>query len=556
MRRLHRSFFPAAIPALMGTLVAAGACVLAPDGGEAPPSDAPRLLEKLGDHRHPISIRSPLGQRYFDQGLILVYGFNHEAAVRAFRAAAELDPECAMCFWGVALALGPNINAPMGPEAGRQAWAAMEEARRLAPGATPREQAYIAALARRYAAEPPSSRASLDLAYAQAMREVHRRFPDDLDAATLLAEALMDLYPWDYWTDEKQPREYTEEILALLESVMEREPDHPGANHYYIHATEEHFPERAVPAAERLSALGLETGHLVHMPSHIYWRVGRYDDALEINRRASAADESFFSWCRAGAFYRAAYYPHNLHFLWAAASAEGRSDIALSTARKLAAATRDQVASFDFLEEFLSIPTLTLLRFGRFDAVLGEPAPDEARPYLTGIWHYARGIALLRTGQLQSAEQELAATRRVAAGDAAQQLVLAGGTASAADLLAIGVAHLEGELRAAQGRDAEAIAALERAVALQDRLVYMEPPPWYFPTRQALGALLLERGRAAEAEAVYREDLAQYPGNGWSLFGLSRSLRGQDKASEADWAERGFQTAWARADVELAASRF
>jgi hypothetical protein len=292
------------------------------------------------------------------------------------------------------------------------------------------------------------------------------------------------------------------------------------------------------------------------MPSHIFWRVGRYDDALEINRRAAAADEAFFSWCRAGPFYSAAYYPHNIHFLWAAASAEGRSAIALTAARKLEAKTASHVEEFPFLEEFMSIPTLTLVRFGRWDAVLGVEPPSPQHRYLAGIRHYARGMARVRTGELDAAQVELDLLEAVAREPASETLILAGGTASARALLAIGSAHLTGELALARGDRDRGFAALERAVALQDALTYMEPPPWYFPTRQALGAALLEAGRPVEAEAVYRADLEQYPRNGWSLYGLARSLEAQDEVEESRWTEEGFRNAWARADVELAASRF
>jgi tetratricopeptide (TPR) repeat protein len=319
---------------------------------------------------------------------------------------------------------------------------------------------------------------------------------------------------------------------------------------------EEYFPEKAVPAADRLGTLAPDAGHLVHMPSHIYWRVGRYDDALEINQRAAKADEDFFSWCSAGAFYQALYYPHNVHFLWAAASAEGRSEIALTAARKLASKTRDGMGEMAFLQEFVAVPMQTLVRFGRWDAVLGEPRPAEEQRYLMAIWHYARGVALVRTGDLVAAEVELEALRAVAAEEGSAALVLAGGTASARSLLEIGVAHLDGELRAARGDLDGAAESLAGAVARQDALVYMEPPPWYFPTRQALGAVLLDAGRADEAAEVYRKDLDQYPRNGWSLFGLSQSLRATGRDAEAEWAEQGFRAAWARADVELAASRF
>ncbi|MDJ0847543.1 MAG: hypothetical protein QNK04_04075 [Myxococcota bacterium] len=548
---------PRRLVASIVVLALVGACQGGP--ASAPPEageDAPRLLEQLGDTHFPITTSSPRAQRYFDQGLTLTYGFNHDAAVRSFAAAARLDPGCAACQWGIALALGPNINAPMGPEAGREAYAAVQRARALEAGATDKERALIAALATRYAAEPPAERASLDLAYAEAMQEVRRDHPDDVDVATLTAEALMDLTPWNYWTSEAEPREHTPEVLRLLEFALERRPDHVGANHYYIHATEEFFPEKGEGAADRLGALDLEAGHLVHMPSHIYWRVGRYEDALDINRRAAAADEAFFSWCRGGAFYRAAYYPHNVHFLWAAASMEGRSQIAISTSRKLEAATADRVDQFDFMEEFMSIPALTLARFGRWDAVLGTPRPDPARRYLTGIWHYTRGLALVRGGRLADARDQLGSLRVVSREEATKSLVLAGGTTSASVLLSIAAAHLEGEHHAASGRSKRAVASLERAVEEQDALAYMEPPPWYFPTRQALGAALLESGRADEAEAVYRKDLEQYPANGWSLYGLARSLEAQGRSADAQWAEGGYRTAWARADVELTASRF
>ncbi|HEY5656374.1 MAG TPA: hypothetical protein VIY27_01160, partial [Myxococcota bacterium] len=439
---------------------------------------------------------------------------------------------------------------------GRRAYAAVQEAVRLARGADERERAYIAALALRYAQDPPQDRAELDRAYADAMRLVHQGDPLDVDAAVLFAEALMDLYPWNYWTDEGKPREHTQEIVALLEGALERAPDHVGANHYYIHAVEEFFPERGVAAAERLGTLAPDAGHLVHMPSHIFWRVGRYDDALEVNRRAAAADEAFFARCRAGAFYSAAYYPHNLHFLWAAASTEGRSAIALTAARKLEAKTANRVGELPFLQEFMSTPILTLVRFGHWDAVLGAAPPDPQHRYLVGIQHYARGMARVRTGKLDAAQIELEQLDRVVQDPASEALLLAGGTASARRLLSIGSAHLTGEIALARGDADAGIAALERAVELQDELTYMEPPPWYFPTRQALGAALLDAGRPADAEAVYRADLKQYPSNGWSLHGLAQSLEQQEKTDESSWTEEGFRNAWARADVELITSRF
>ncbi len=525
-------------------------------GRDAESPVPPRLLEGLGSQSHPVETRSPRAQRYFDQGLILIFGFNHEAAIRAFEEALRLDPKCAMCRWGIALALGPNINAPMGPGAARRAILELEHARELvADSNRAREKAYIAALASRYAKQNPEDRSGLDRAYADSMRELHHADPTDVDAATLFAEALMDLYPWAYWTPDAQPREFTQEIIDTLEAVMERAPEHVGANHYYIHAVEEFYPEKGEVAADRLGDLAPDAGHLVHMPSHIYWRVGRYQEAAEINQRATAADERYFAWCRPGAFYRAAYYPHNIHFLWAAASAEGRSDLALMSARKLAAATRPRAKEVPFLQEFVAIPMLTLARFARWDALLAESRPDESEIYLTGIWHYSRGLAEIRTDAKASAIESLAQLRLISQDGEATRLIMAGGSASAARLLEIAAAHLEGEIALAEGRSKAAIAALETAAELHDALPYMEPPPWYAPPRQILGALLLGAGRSSEAEAVYREDLRQYPKNGWSLLGLAQSLRAQGEEAKADWAQRGFEAAWARADIELAQSR-
>ena len=551
---MRRSSFVWLVTAGLALATSCAPAAQDPDGSAAP--DRPRLLTGLGDQHHPITTTSELAQRYFDQGLILVFGFNHDAAVRSFEAGLAEDPGCAMCAWGIALALGPNINAPMGPEAARQAFAAAELAKQLAPGVSARERAYIEALLPRYGAEPLEDRSPRDRAYAEAMGKLHEADPSDTDAATLYAEALMDLTPWNYWTDEAEPREHTEETLDLLEGVLAVQPDHVGANHYYIHAVEEHYPDRAVPAAERLGDLAPDAGHLVHMPSHIFWRVGRYDEATELNQRAAAADEAFFATCRAGTFYRALYYPHNIHFLWAAAAAQGQSSVALTSARKLEAKTADQIAQFDFLEEFATVPILTLARFGRWDEVLGTPKPPAELVYLTGVWHYTRGLAQIRKGEFEAARSELAQLVNSARSERARELIVSGGIASVESLLGVARAHLAGELAAAENDYASAIAQLNAAVDAQDALAYMEPPPWYFPTRQALGAVLLDAERPAEAEAVYRVDLEQHPRNGWSLFGLAQSLRAQNKASEAEWAEKGFAEAWANADVQLEASRF
>ncbi len=522
----------------------------------APAAKPPELLTGLGSHHRLVNTSSPEAQRYFDQGLALIYAFNHDAAIRSFDYALTLDPACAMCAWGKATALGPNINLPLGPAAAEDAYAAGQLALSLSKDATPVEQELIAAVAARYTPAYSADRAALDLGYANALRAVRKSHPADVDVAVLTAEALMNLYPWSYWTRDAEPREHTLELLALLEWAMQQEPTHIGANHYSIHALEEHFPEKAEPMADRLRDLAPDAGHLVHMPGHIYYRVGRYQDAASVNVAAIASDEAYFARCRPGDFYRAAYYPHNIHFLWAAAATEGQSAEALATARSLAAKVEPFHTELPLVEEFTAIPVLTLVRFGRWDAVLGEPAPPAARPYQSAIWHYARGVAFVRTKRAPEAEAELAALRAAVADKANEELLLAGNTATAASLLAIAEAHLEGELAAARGDTKAAVAALERAVSLQAALTYMEPPPFYFPTRQALGAVLLAAGLANEAEAVYRADLDEWPKNGWSLFGLSRALAAQGKQDEAGWTEQGFARAWARADVTLEASRF
>jgi tetratricopeptide (TPR) repeat protein len=549
--------------ALLVAVIGLGSCEpmrsSAPEDAKAPAAEAehaPKLLAGIGAHRHPIATKSQTAQRYFDQGLVLTYGFNHYGAIDAFREAARQDPDCAMCWWGIAYAYGPNINMPMSPEGATEAWRALGEARARLDHASAAERDYIEALAKRYVADPqPATRTALDDAYADAMKAVHEKYPDDLDAAALYAEALMDRHPWDYYTDDGAPRERTEEAAAVLESVMKRNPWHPAANHFLIHIHEEFAPEKAEAAADRLVSIAPDAGHLVHMPSHIYWRLGRYQDAWRVNELAVSSDVAYLTWCRTIPFYAALYLNHNLHFIWAAASAQGRSEDAIIAARRLETnIPRDQLASFPPLEDFLSIPIVTLLRFGRFDAVLAEPRPAPELRYATAMWHYARGTALARLGKADAAAAEAQAFAAIADDPAWETTIWMEGPL--ARRLAVARAHLAGEIAAARGDLPGAIAELEAAVAAQDRVNYTEPPAWYFPTRQALGAVLLQAKRPADAEAVYRKDLAQYPKTGWSLFGLQQALAAQKKTADARWAEKGFVEAWKRADVKLTASRF
>lgn len=533
---------------LLAILMVVAACQksVVEEGRTAP------LFEKMGEYSHPITTDSELAQQYFDQGLKLAYGFNHAEAVRSFKEAARLDPEAPMPQWGVALALGPNINKPMDDKDVPAAYSAVQKAMALSKNGSEVERALVAALSQRYAAEVVESRDSLDLAYADAMREVVKQFPEDLDAATLFAESLMDLIPWDYWLEDGQPKPETKEILATLESVLERYPDHPGANHYYIHAVEaSNAPERGEPAADRLGDLVPDAGHLVHMPSHIYLRIGRYNDATEANVRAAASDESYIAQCNAQGFYPALYYPHNIHFLWFTSGIEGRSAMSIDASQRLVKnVSRERVQEWPSMETFLAIPLFTLARFQKWDDVLAQPKPPEGFKYETAMWHYTRGLAFAGKGQLAEAKAQyavldsLSKTETIAA---LEQPFFYGATlvSIANDILAGKVAGMEGEI------DAQ-LKYLRTAVENQDGLPYMEPPYWYYPVRQTLGAALLAADKPAEAETVFREDLEKTPRNGWALHGLVESLKAQQKTKAAAAAKKRFEKAWEMADFTLA----
>jgi tetratricopeptide (TPR) repeat protein len=519
------------------------------------------LFDGLGNHHHPIGSEVPGVQTYFDQGMVLAFGFNHAEAIRSFRAAQRLDDDCAICFWGEALASGPNINvtsngkAVMSREERVAAHAAVAAALDRLDHASAKERDYIAALATRYSANPEEERAAQDLAYVDAMRELAARYPEDDDVQALFAESLMNTMPWDYWLDADEPRPGTVEVLTALETVMERSPHHPLALHLYIHAVEaSSTPERAEPAADRLAGLVPGSGHLVHMPAHIYWRVGRYDDASAANVLAAQVDEAYIASCNAQGFYPAAYYPHNIHFLWAASSMAGRSAVALEAARKVADnVALEQIEAFPTVELFKTIPILTLVQFGRWQEVLDQPMPAAGLDYSTAITHYARGVALANLGRPGEARGEHAAL--VPLRDSVKVTFLDSVDYPASHLLEIADHLLLGETARAEGDLGAAVGHYEAAVARQDELPYMEPPFWYYPSRQSLGAALLEAGRASAAEAVYRQDLAQYPRNGWALTGLALSLEAQGRDDEAAEVRKKLAVAWAKADVELTSSR-
>lgn len=538
---------------ILALLMAGCASVSTPKGAAVP------LQQDLGQWHHAITTTSPWAQRYFDQGLRLTFAFNHAEAIAAYEQAMKFDPTCAMCEWGIALALGPNINMPMDAGAEKHAYDAIQKTLALADQASEPEQAYIRALAKRYGAEagaePGIVRAARDSAYADAMREVAKQYPKDVDAAVLFAEALMDKQPWDYWTREGEPRGGTVEIVSTLESALAAAPDHPGACHFYIHAVEASpNPGRAVPCAEKLPGLMPGAGHLVHMPAHIYIRVGRYHDALERNVRAVEVDEHYIEGRHPSGVYPMMYYPHNIHFLWEAASIEGQRAVALKAAGKLAAHLPESaVRETPQLEAFFPITLFTWARFGLWGEILNAPAPPEDFHYATGIWHYARGLAFTEKGQFTRAQAELDLLRSIAAEMPKERMV---GLNSASVLLRIAANVLAGELAAAKERVGEAIERFESAIADEERLTYEEPPAWYQPVRQFLGAVLFEAGMFAPAEAVYRRDLEKNPENGWSLYGLMQSLQAQKRTEEAAAVEQRFKQAWARADVTLPASRF
>ena len=513
---------------------------------------APRL-HNLGMHTFPVSTRNPLAQQYINQGLNLAYAFNHAEARRSFREAARLDPELAMAYWGQALVLGPNINAMMEPNEEPQALEIVQQAKSLMKNASPREQALINALAKRYSGQAGQREAN-NKAYAEAMREVHQRFPDDADIAMLYVESMMDLRPWGYWMLDGQPYEGTAEIVALTEEVLRRNPKHPGALHMYIHLIEPtSTPERAEQAADTLLTLMPTAGHMIHMASHIYQRVGRYADSMKSNQLAIAADEDYITQCHAQGLYPMVYYPHNIHFLWFAATVDGQSKTAIQSAREVASKISDEVLkAIPLTAVFRVTPYWALARFGHWQEILAEPAPPSTNLFLTGSWHYVRGLALVATEQLQQAEQELESLRKIMADPLLDGPLLSKNTTKT--VLSAAPEVLAGEIAAARGQFDQAITHLEKAVRLEDALVYTEPLEFHLPPRLALGAILLKSGRADEAETVYWEDLRRNRNNGWALYGLQQALRAQKKDERVIAAR--FEQAWARADVKLSASRF
>lgn len=513
------------------------------------------LFDTLGTHTHRVTTKSPDAQRYFDQGLRFLFGFNHGAAIRSFQEAVRLDPECAMAHWGIALAHGPHINFPaVPPDAAAVAWAELELARKHAAKATPLEQALITALGQRYANPQPEDRSPLDRAYADAMREVWRAFPREADVGAFFAEAMMDLRPWDQWTTAGEPQPGTEEILATLDAVLKLNPDHPFANHLYIHAVEaSHQPERALAAADRLLNLQPGLAHNVHMPSHIYIRVGRWHDAIASNVAAVAADKAYRQIAGPARGFLPVYVAHNEHMLAYAAMMTGQSALSQQHMRDLVAGLSPEfLAEYGpYVEAWLAMPLETMIRFGRWDDILAEPLQPVANVFTRAFQFAARGIAYAAKGDMAAARRE-----QVLYAEAVKAVTpdRSFGNNSCQAILAIVTPMLEGEILAREGKVDAAIAQLRAAIALEDQLRYDEPPGWMIPVRHSLGAVLMAHRRAAEAEVVYREDLARLPNNGWSLFGLSEALMQQGKMKEVTELRRQFKEVWAKADLTITSS--
>lgn len=510
------------------------------------------LMTGLSELHHPVSTTNAEAQKFFDQGLRLIYAFNHEQAALSFQQAAKLDPKLAMASWGIAEAVGPNYNDPADPDRYKQAHEAIEKAGQLSANAAPNEKAYIAAMALRFPADPKADHRLAAERYRNAMGDVVKQFPDDLDAATLFAEAAMNLHPWGLWRPDGTPADGTEDIIATLESVLRRDPNHIGAIHYYIHSVEASpNPERALAAANRLAALAPAAGHLVHMPGHIYIRTGDFETGIKTNQLAAEADRDFMKSSGPGNMYSLMYYSHNLHFIAACASMNGRYDEAHQAAGMLAAHVGPVVKDVPPLEAFMTVAIAVEVRFQKWDEVLKMPQPAAAMKKANVYWHFARGMALAGTGKPAEAEAEYRVIKEAAEKTPADEIFAEPIGNKTKDVLTIAENVLGAKIALAKKNSADAISMLRTAVAIQDTLKYDEPPDWYYPVRESLGAVLLLNGNAAEAEKVFREDLERNPRNPRSLFGLSQALRAQDRAYDAQFVEREFQANWKGGEAKL-----
>ena len=516
------------------------------------------LFDNLGIYNFPITTDSELAQKYFNQGIILAYGFNHEEAFRSFEEVARLDSNCAMAYWGMAYVLGPNINLPMDAGVVHTAYEAIQKAIALLDDESQREKDFVLAMSERYSAEALEDRTPLDKAYSDAMRNLSSKYPDDLDAATIFAESIMDLHPWDYWLKDGTSQPWTPELLAVLEGVIEKYPDHHGANHLYIHAVEaSKNPQRGLESADRLRFLAPGAGHLVHMPSHIYIRTGNYHEGSLANIRAVKSDEEYINQCNQQGFYPISYYPHNYHFLWATATLEGDSKTAIYAALKTSQKPPDSLMSlcgYQTLQHFAVIPLYAYVTFGKWDEILNYEIPNDDRPYMQAVWYYARAMAYIGTDRLDKAKDQIDRLEVLSQNKEIEGLSI-WGINSAGLLIKIAYEISKGELEAKMKNYESAIAHLKKAVELEDQLRYDEPPTWFYPCRQNLGAVLIEAGRYEEAQKVYEENLSEIPNNGWGLFGLQEALTKQGKETEAAEVKKKFNNAWQYSDIQLTSSR-
>jgi tetratricopeptide (TPR) repeat protein len=516
------------------------------------------LFNGLGSYSMKVTSPDAKAKKYFDQGLNLYYGFNHLEAYRSFKEAARLDASFAMAYWGQALALGPNINAAMDAADAGTVYEAVQKALSLKSVSSLRDQMLIDAISNRYTKEAPADRTSLDLAYAEAMRGVYQKFSKDADVITLFTESLMDLHPWDYWNKEGTPKKWTTEITVLIDQALEVNVNHPGANHLVLHVYEaSSFPEKAMPSADRLESLMPGAGHMVHMPSHIYIRTGRYADGTKANERAVKQDEAYIEQCDATGIYPLMYYPHNIHFIWACASLEGDSKAAIQAADRLAEKTDTKLLrtpGWAVLQHYKLTPLYARVRFGKWDDILKMANPVEGQKYPEAITTYARGLAFIRTNNLGEAREQLGALQALCLDESLDQEKIIG-INSVRSVMKIASLVLAGELEAATGNYKQAIGALKSAMDMEDALIYQEPYDWHQPVRQVLGSVLLESGDAVEAEKYFREDLKMFKDNGWSLTGLKASLLRQGRAAEAHEIDIKLKNAFARADVKLTSAR-
>jgi len=516
------------------------------------------ILQGLGNHVFPVSTKNGTAQKLVNQGLVLNYAFNHAEANRSFTHAAEWDKELAMAYWGQALSLGPHINAAMDDANVPKAWAALQTAVKLAHNSTPREKALINALTKRYGPNPVKDRSAFDTAYASAMREVAKQFPNDSDVLTLTAESLLNLHPWDYWKKDGSAQPWTQEFLDLLEKAMTIDPMNPGALHLYIHAVEASpDPYRGTAAADRLQHLTPTAGHLVHMPGHIYVRTGRYEDAAKSNLLAIKADDDYLAQCQRQGIYPLMYVPHNWHFLWFARSFQGKSKEAMAAAREMSNRIDQKLMvqpGMESLQHLYASPLYGIARFGLWEDALNEPEPAKEAIYVRGVWHFARGMAMVRKGDQAGALKEATALEGLRS-DPKLKAIMLDGMCPAERLMGIAMNILKGELAAATKDYSSAIALLKQAVAWEDENPYMEPAYWAHSARLVLGAVLLEAGKPAEAETVYLEDLKSNPENGWALFGLAKAYEAEGKPVEASKAMARHELAWTGADISLTSSR-